>query len=57
MSENHLAHGSERLDVDVAERLRQVEEAEATGTNAERAQAYAALGRAAAKVARALERG
>lgn len=57
VSEHHLAYGSERLDAEVAERIGQVEEAEATGSKAEQAKAYSALGRAAAKVARTLERG
>jgi len=56
VSEDQLAYGRERLNADVARRLRQVEEAEAGAGKAERAQAYAALGRAASKVARELER-
>lgn len=56
VSEAQLAYGQERLHPDVAETLRQVEKAEETKSKAERAQAYAALGRAAAKVARELER-
>jgi transcriptional regulator with XRE-family HTH domain len=57
ISEGELAYGRDRLQPDVAQRLRQVEEAEATGSKAERARAYAALGRAASKAARALESG
>jgi transcriptional regulator with XRE-family HTH domain len=57
VSEAQLAYGEERLHPDVARTLRQVDEAEGTASKAERAQAYAALGRAASKVARELERG
>ena len=56
-TEDLLAHGKERLHPDVAQRVRELEEAEATGGTTERARAYAALGRAAAKVARGLESG
>src|SRR5262245_22083678 len=55
VSETRLAYGRERLHPAVASTLRQVEDAEGSGT-AERAHAYAALGRAATKVARELER-
>jgi len=55
VSETQLAYGRERLHPDVASTLRQVEETEGAG-KAERAHAYAALGRAATKVARELER-
>ena len=57
VTEGRLAFGEDRVHPDVARRLREVEEAEAAGSGAERAHAYAALGRAAAKVARALEHG
>jgi len=56
VSEAQLAYGQERLHPDVARALSQVEEAERTNGKAQRAQAYAALSRAAAKVARELER-
>ncbi len=52
VTENELAFGRERLHPDVAGVLRELEQAEATGSKAERAQAYATLGRAAARVAR-----
>jgi transcriptional regulator with XRE-family HTH domain len=54
VSEAELAFGRERLDPDVAARIREVEAAEAEGARADRARAYAALGRSASKVARAL---
>ena len=57
VTEAELAFGQERMHPDVAQRLREVEEAEAAGSTTQRALAYAALGRAAAKVARALEHG
>ena len=57
VTEGTIAFGEERVHPEVARRLRKVEEAEAAGSDAERADAYAALGRAAAKVARALEHG
>ena len=57
VTEGALAFGAEGVHPDVARRLRDVEEADAAGSDAERSQAYAALGRAAAKVARALEHG
>ena len=57
VTEGELAFGQERLHPEVAQRLREVEAAEATGATTERAHAYAGLGRAAAKVARALEHG
>jgi transcriptional regulator with XRE-family HTH domain len=56
VSETQLAYGQERVHPDVARTLRQVEEAEGTASKPKRAQAYAALGRAASKVARELER-
>jgi transcriptional regulator with XRE-family HTH domain len=56
VSEAQLAYGQERVHPDVARTLRQVEEAEGTANSSERARAYAALGRAASKVARELER-
>ena len=55
VTEAELAFGEERVHPDVAQALREVEEAEATGNRTERAHAYVALGRVAAKVARALE--
>lgn len=55
VTETWLAYGRERLDHDVAERVREVEQAEAGGDAGERARAYAALGRAAGKVARSLQ--
>jgi transcriptional regulator with XRE-family HTH domain len=56
VTESELAFGRERLHPDVARQLRRLEQAEAGGSKAERAQAYATLGRAAARVARALEK-
>ena len=55
ITEDELAHGERRLHPDVARRLREVEDAESAGTTTDCAHAYAALGRAAAKVARTLE--
>lgn len=57
ITEGLLARGEEWLHPDVAQRLRELEEAEATGGRTERARAYAALGRTATKVARGLEAG
>jgi len=57
VTEAELAFGEERMHPDVAQRLREVEEAEAAGSRTQRAHAYAALGRAATKVARTLEHG
>jgi transcriptional regulator with XRE-family HTH domain len=57
ITERVLAFGEEQLHPDVARRLRELEEAEAAGGKTERAHAYAALGRAATKVARGLENG
>ena len=54
VSEQALAFGREALDPAVAAGVRAVEAAEAGGDVAERATAYHALGRAAAKVARSL---
>ena len=54
VTEDELAFGHARLHPEVADVLRQLEHAEATGNNAARAQAYATLGRAATRVARAL---
>jgi transcriptional regulator with XRE-family HTH domain len=55
VSESHLAWGREAgLDATVAERVRAAEDAESTGSKADRANAYAALGRAASRVARRL---
>jgi transcriptional regulator with XRE-family HTH domain len=57
VSEAHLGWGKRpRLDRDVLERMRAVEEAESSGTKAERAAAYTALARAATKAGRALKR-
>src|ERR1700704_2608734 len=55
ITEGELAHGEQRLHPDVAQRIREVEEAETTGGATERSHAYAALGRTAAKVARTLD--
>ena len=54
VSEQALAFGRETLEAAVAARVRAAEAAEATGDAAERARAYQALSRAAAKAARAL---
>jgi transcriptional regulator with XRE-family HTH domain len=55
VSESHLAWGRERgLDPAVAEHVRAVEEAESSGSRADRAAAYAALGRSASRIARQL---
>ena len=55
VSESHLAWGRETgLDATVSERVRAAEEAESRGSRADRAAAYAALGRAASRVARRL---
>jgi transcriptional regulator with XRE-family HTH domain len=54
VSEQALAFGREPLDDTVAERIRGVEAAEASGVVADRARAYQALARAASKVARSL---
>lgn len=55
VSESHLAWGREtRMDSSVAELVRTVEEAESSGSKADRASAYAALGRAATRTARRL---
>jgi transcriptional regulator with XRE-family HTH domain len=57
VSEAHLAWGKRpRLDRDVLERMRAVEEAESSGTKAQRAAAYTALARAATRAGRALKR-
>ena len=56
VSETFLAWGrKERLDAAVAERVRELEEAEGSGSKAQRAAAYAALARAANRAARALK--
>ena len=53
VSESHLAWGREaRLDATVAELMQAVEDAESSGSSADRAAAYAALGRAASRAAR-----
>ncbi len=54
VSEAHLAFGSEQLHPEVAERVRAAEAAEASGDAHARSEAYAALGRAARRVARTL---
>ncbi len=54
VSEQMLAFGRETLAPAVARRIRAVEAAEASGDASERALAYQALARAAAKVGRAL---
>lgn len=57
VSESQLAWGREQhLDSVVAGLVHVVEEAESSGSNADRAAAYAALGRAASRAARALTR-
>jgi transcriptional regulator with XRE-family HTH domain len=56
VTEGELAFGRERLHPDVAQQLRRLELAEANGTKAERARAYATLGRAASRVARTLQK-
>jgi transcriptional regulator with XRE-family HTH domain len=56
VSEAYLAWGDERgPDRDVLERMREVEDAESSGSKEERAAAYAALARAASKAGRALK--
>jgi transcriptional regulator with XRE-family HTH domain len=56
VSEAHLAWGNKRRpDPDVVERMRDVETAESSGSKAERADAYAALARAASRAGRALK--
>jgi transcriptional regulator with XRE-family HTH domain len=55
ITEEELSHGERRLHPDVERSLREVEDAESGGRLVDRAHAYAALGRTAAKVARALE--
>ena len=52
VSEHVLAFGVDVIDAGVSERIRAVEAAEAGGDRAERASAYQALSRAAAKAAR-----
>lgn len=55
VSETHLAWGREaRVDLAVAELIDAVAEAESSGSKADRAAAYAALGRAASRAARTL---
>jgi transcriptional regulator with XRE-family HTH domain len=54
VSEQVLAYGREVLDPGVAERIRVVEGAEASGDRAERVAAYQALARAASKAARGI---
>jgi transcriptional regulator with XRE-family HTH domain len=56
VTESELAFGRERLHPDVVQQLRRLEQAEANGNKAERAQAYATLGRTAARVARTLQK-
>jgi transcriptional regulator with XRE-family HTH domain len=56
VSEAYLAWGQrQRPDGDVLERMRDVENAESSGSKVERAAAYAALARAATKAGRALK--
>jgi len=55
VTEAELAFGRERLHPDVAQQLRRLEQVEANGSKAERAKAYATLGRTAARVARTLQ--
>ncbi len=55
ITEDELAHGERRVHPDVERRLREVEHAESAGGAADRAHAYAALGRTAANVARTLK--
>jgi transcriptional regulator with XRE-family HTH domain len=53
VTESHLAWGRDaQIDTAVAELIRAVEEAESSGSSADRAAAYAALGRAASRAAR-----
>jgi transcriptional regulator with XRE-family HTH domain len=54
VTEHALAFGTETLDSAVAERVRDAEAAEASGTGAERVGAYKALARAATKAARSI---
>lgn len=55
VSETHLAWGREaRIDSAVAELIAAVDDAESSGSRADRAAAYAALGRASSRVARTL---
>jgi transcriptional regulator with XRE-family HTH domain len=56
VTEAELAFGRRQLHPDVAEQLRELEAAETRGSRAEKARAYAALGRAATRVARSLQR-
>lgn len=56
VTEAHLAWGKKaRFDSDVAERMRDVEAAESSGSKAQRSAAYAALARAATRAARSLK--
>lgn len=56
VSETFLAWGKRgRLDTGVAERMRDVEAAESSGSKAQRAAAYAALAKAATRAGRALK--
>lgn len=56
VSEAYLAWGNEQgPDRDVLDRMRDVEDAESSGSREERAAAYAALARAASKAGRALK--
>jgi transcriptional regulator with XRE-family HTH domain len=52
IGEAELAYGSERVDRDVAQRIRDVERAESDGAADEIARAYQALSRAAGKAAK-----
>jgi transcriptional regulator with XRE-family HTH domain len=53
IGEAELAYGRESVDADVAQRMRDVERAEADGTGDEIARAYQSLARAATKAAKA----
>ena len=56
VTESELAYGRERLHPEVAEELRRIEQVETNGSRAERAQAYATLGKTASRVARTLHK-
>ncbi len=56
VTEGELAYGRRELHPEVAQQLRTLEDVEVRGTKAEKARAYAALGRAATRVARSLQR-
>jgi transcriptional regulator with XRE-family HTH domain len=54
IGESTLAYGREPVDADVAQRLRDVERAEAGGDGADITRAYSALSRAASKASKAV---